>query len=231
MAQTLTTRAVIFQYIKYRDTSIIVRSFTEAAGAQSYVVNGVRKAKARYPIGHFQPLALVEIVGYHHKDRDLHRLKEIKQLAPYQSIPFSPKKSGIALFLTELLQALFREEPENPQLFAFLWEACQVLDTLQDGAENYHLQLLLKIARFSGIGVVSAEEMFAQFQHLPPDPSVAREEKALINRLLTEPFGAPIGLNGRLRSNILENLLDFYRAHLDHLRELKSLEVLREIMR
>ncbi|HAA21724.1 MAG TPA: DNA repair protein RecO [Cytophagales bacterium] len=231
MANTLTTRAVIFQYIKYRDTSIIVRTYTEQQGAQSYVVNGVRKAKARYPIGLFQPLALVEIVGYHSKGRDLHRLKEIKHLVPYQSIPFSPKKSGIALFLTELFQELFREEPENEPLFAFLWEGCQVLDTLSSVYENYHLQLLLKIARFSGIGVVSAEEMFAQMHHLPPDPHIAQEEKAIINRLLKEPFGSNIPLNGRLRSNILENLLDFYRAHLDHLRELKSLEVLREIMR
>lgn len=228
---TITTRAIVFQYLKYRDSSIIVRTFTESHGAQSYLVNGVRKAKARYPIGLFQPLALVEVVAYHHKNRDLHRLKEIKQLAPYRTLPFSPKKQGLALFLTEMLQQVFREEPENPALFSFLWEACQVLDTLEKGYESFHLQLLLKIARFSGIGVASAEEMFAQMQHLPTDPNTAREEKALINRLLSEPFDAAIPLNGRMRTHILENLLDFYRFYHDHLRELKSLPILREIMR
>lgn len=227
----LTTRAIVFNYIKYRESSIIARMFTEEVGAQSYLINGVRKAKPTHAIGLFQPLGLVEIVAYHQKDRDLHRLKEVKQLSPFHSIPFSPKKSGIALFLTEVFQVLFRQEPENAPLFNFLWETCRLFDSLPQDYENFHLQLLLKITRFSGIGVVSAEEMFDQMLHLPSDPNVAREEKAVINQLLSEPFDSFMALNGKMRANILENLLDFYRYHLDHLGELKSLDVLREVMR
>lgn len=226
-----TTRAIVFTYLKYRETSIIVRMFTEAHGAQSFVVNNVRSKKPRHAIGLFQPLGLVEVVAYYHKDRDLHRLSEVKQMAPFQHLPFSPKKSGMALFLTEILQKLFRQEPENETLFNFLWEACRLFDAIPNNYENFHLQLLLKVARFGGIGVASAEEMFAQMLHLPTDPNVAKEEKAVINRLLGEPFDANIPLNGRLRANILENLLDFYRYHLDHMGELKSLDVLREVMR
>ena len=39
------TRGIVLSYLKYRESSIIARVYTERLGVQSYVVNSVRKAK------------------------------------------------------------------------------------------------------------------------------------------------------------------------------------------
>ena len=58
------TRGIVLSYLKYRETSVIVRIYTEQLGLQSYVVNGVRKAKPPGRIALFQPFTLLELVAY-----------------------------------------------------------------------------------------------------------------------------------------------------------------------
>ena len=41
------TYGIVLSNIKYRETSIIVRILTEKFGLQTYIVNGVRSAKAK----------------------------------------------------------------------------------------------------------------------------------------------------------------------------------------
>ena len=53
------TRGIVFSYTEYRETSLIVKIYTELFGIQSYIVNGVRKKNAKLNVGWFQPLTLV----------------------------------------------------------------------------------------------------------------------------------------------------------------------------
>uniref|UniRef100_UPI0040478437 recombination protein O N-terminal domain-containing protein n=1 Tax=Roseivirga sp. TaxID=1964215 RepID=UPI0040478437 len=54
-----TTRGIVLNYIKYGETPIIVRVFTEAFGVQSYIVNSARTAKGRGKMALYQPLSLL----------------------------------------------------------------------------------------------------------------------------------------------------------------------------
>jgi DNA repair protein RecO (recombination protein O) len=47
------TRGIALSYVKYRETSIIVRIFTRQFGIQSYIVNGVRSKSAKTKIALF----------------------------------------------------------------------------------------------------------------------------------------------------------------------------------
>ena len=71
------TRGIVLNYIKYGDTSIICKIYTEQFGLQSYIINGIRKSKSKN-IGLYQPLNILDLVVYHKKTSGLQRIKESK---------------------------------------------------------------------------------------------------------------------------------------------------------
>src|SRR6187200_113375 len=97
------TRGVVFRFTKYGESSIIVNIFTEMFGLQSYIVNGVRSRTVKSRIALYQPLTLLDLVVYHRENANINRIKEVKCLYPYQSIPTDIKKSALAIFIMEVI--------------------------------------------------------------------------------------------------------------------------------
>ena len=58
------TRGIVLHVTEYAEASIIAKVYTESKGLQSFLINGVRKQKARFAHNLFQPLSLIEIVAY-----------------------------------------------------------------------------------------------------------------------------------------------------------------------
>ena len=99
------TRGVVLSHIKYRETSLIVKIYTEAFGLQTYIVNGVRSSKAsKSKSAFFQPLMLLDLIVYHKDGQSMHHIKEIKTAYIFKNIPYEHKKCVIAIFLSEILQ-------------------------------------------------------------------------------------------------------------------------------
>lgn len=92
------TKGVVLKVTNYAESSIVVQIFTEHFGLQSFIVNGVRKSKAKHPMSLFQPLNLVELIAYHKPTTGLQRISEIRNLPCYTSIPYDTVKSTILLF-------------------------------------------------------------------------------------------------------------------------------------
>ena len=69
------SRAIPLHYIKYGESSIIVKLLTERFGVQSFIVKGVRSMKAKKRLSFFQPMELVNIQGtYNSKNNSLFSL-------------------------------------------------------------------------------------------------------------------------------------------------------------
>ncbi len=225
------TQGIALSYLRYRETSIIARVYTEEFGLQSYIVNGVRSAKSKNNrIALFQPLTLLEMVVYYKNDRDLHRLSEVKTNHPFQSLPFEVAKSTIALFVTEMLNKVLKEEASSPILFRFLVDAVLFLENARQNYENFHLAFLLKLSFFLGFGPESAREFEAQLREhsypfLPDD-----EMETALNTMLRQPIGTPLKLARASRNELLDALVAYYQIHIDTLGEVKSLPVLREVL-
>jgi DNA repair protein RecO (recombination protein O) len=225
------TKGIALNYIRYGETSIIVRIYTEEFGLQSYIVNGVRSAKSKTnKIAFFQPLTLLDLVVYNKPNRDLHRLSETRISVPLQSLPFEVTKSSIALFMTEMLTKTLKEESGNPALFRFLVESVLVLEDAPSGYENFHLVFLFKLSHFLGFGPEDTREFEAQLRErsYPFLPDAATE--TAVNVLLTQPYGTPAPLTRTARNEIADALVAYYRIHIDSLGEVKSLAVLREVL-
>ena len=227
------TRGIALNYIRYRETSIIVKIYTEAFGIQSYIVNGVRSAKSKTNrIAFFQPLTLLDLVVYHKsKEQTIHRLAEVKCSLPFKSLPFDFVKSSIALFMTELLIKTLREEEANLTLFEFLHESVVYLEQTQEDYENFHLQFLAKLAFYLGFGAETVKEVEQQLSdNLYPYSLEPAMQDALQN-FIHLPFDYPTRLERMSRGKLLNALVFYYKIHLEGLGEIRSLEVLRELMK
>ena len=124
------TRGIALHTVKFSETSIIAKIYTELFGLQSYLIKGIRKQHSRIKPGLFQPLTILDLTVYHKETGSLQSLKEVHNLYPYQSLPFDIMKSSIALFMNELIYKSIREEEPNQELFDFLFDACIDLDSL-----------------------------------------------------------------------------------------------------
>src|SRR5690606_7155178 len=102
------TDAIALNYIKYKDTSIIARVYTEQFGLQSYIVNRIRTKNSKFKMALFQPFTMLELVVYHHEKKDIQRISEMKSGELLYNLPFDIRKSSIALFLTEILVKILK---------------------------------------------------------------------------------------------------------------------------
>ena len=217
------TRGIVFRFTKYGETSIIVNIFTELFGLQSYIVNGVRSKSSKNKIALYQPLTLLEMVVYHRENANINRIKEVKCFYPYQTISVDIKKSALAIFINEVLNKTVKEESHAKDLCTFLMESLQALDRMTEKAENFHLMFLLKLSRLLGFGAYNLIEV------LGPRASDAETER-LLDQLIHAEYNTFIPLTNTQRRAILELLLKFYGDHIDTFGEMRSVQVLRDVM-
>lgn len=227
------TRGIALGYIRYKETSIIAKVYTEAFGIQSYIVNGVRSTKSKTNrIALFQPLTLLDMVVYHkNKDDSVHRISELKCYHPFATLPYDVIKSSLALFVTEMLGKVLREEETNEPLFQFLEQAVLFLDEADSRFENFHIQFLLELATHLGFGIDELDDLETELRgnHYPHRADAT--EREILTQLLFGPFGTPVQMDRTRRTAILEKILFFYKIHLDALGEIRSLDVLKEVLR
>lgn len=217
------TRGIVFRFTRFRETSIIVTIFTEHFGLQSYIVNGVRSASVRGKMALYQPLTLLDLVAYHKEHANIMRLKEVKCFYQYQSIPTDIRKSGIAMFLIELVNKTVKDESHAHELFDFLSTSFITLDEMKSGYENFHLVFMVRLSRLLGFGVFSATDITSG--------GIADETLlSLIGKLVNCYYQDHLELNIMQRRDILNWLLQFYKTHIDSLGEFKSVQVLREVL-
>src|SRR5690606_16344213 len=117
------TRGIVLKTINHRETSVICQVFTEKFGLQSYIINGVKKNKAKIHINILQPLHLLDLVVYHKINGDIQRVSEARQLPLFQSIPYDDKKRSLVIFLTEVLQKSLKQQSSDEPLFEYIYHA------------------------------------------------------------------------------------------------------------
>ncbi|NDK56053.1 DNA repair protein RecO [Pontibacter fetidus] len=231
------TKGVVLNYIKYRETSIIARIYTEQLGLQSYIINSVRTQRKGSRIALFQPFTLLDMVVYTSRQGGLTRISEYKAVHPFHSIPFDIRKSSMVLFLSEMVSRTVKEEEENPPLFQFLYEAILAFDDLEEGFENFHLVFLLQLSHHLGFGPTSGQEIVEQVafsanaQSATSAPTVLALQayEAYFDELMHDPARTTIP-NGRVRRELLSVLVRYYQLHVDRLGEIKSLTILSEVL-
>ena len=224
MTEKIKTRGIVLNFIKYKETSIICRIFTQNLGLQSYIIRGSRSKKSKIAL--YQPLTILDLEVTHKSNRSLHHITEASIFQPYFSIPFEIKKTVIALFLSEILTKAIREEGQNSELYDFLENSLIAFDQIEENYSNFHIQFILKLTTYLGIGVETGEIFFKQ---LDKHELHNNQQKGNVNRLITENYATFIPLNRQSRKLIIQQVLYFYQLHIDNFGHVKSLAVLKNI--
>ncbi len=222
------TKAIALNYIKYRDTSIIAKCYTREFGMQTYIINRIRVKNPKFKIAHFQPFTLLELVCYHNEKKDIQRISELKTSDVLHRIPFEISRSSIALFLTEILARVLREEHSDKEMFDFIDQSVVKLDQIDTGINFFHIQFLLKLGVFLGMVPENADELLKEISshlQLKKDSSIEK-----IQQMIDQNYGSDISLTKPEKSDCFDAVLDLYRIHFDNLREIKSLSVLKSVM-
>ncbi len=236
------TKGIVFQSVKYSETSIIVKIFTESLGIQSYIIKGVRSKKAKMKTALFQPLQLLEITANHRENKNLNFLKEARVAFAYQSIPFDMQKRAVLMFLTEVLVRSIKEESANQTLFDWLWQSLIWYDMAASSDPDFHLVFLMQLSKFLGFYPKNPERASGYFDlqegvfvnSEPPHPnyiSGVYTEKFHQLSLISFTDLSSLSFTANQRRKLLNILITYYQLHLSGFGKLKSLEVLQQLFK
>lgn len=243
-AMLVKSEAVVLHSMKYGDARVIVDVFTRVSGRLSLIASLPRSPRARLKKQYFQPMTLLELEYDEHEAASLQRLKDASLLLPYATIPFSPEKLALSLFVAEFLFHALRSEQRNEPLFSYIADSMQWLDVASAGYANFHLTFLMHTSRFLGFypnlelnnnasGEVYFDLREGRFCRVAPlhHDVLQPAEAGLIRLMMRMDFSTMhlYRLSRTDRNRIVEVLLHYYRLHIPHFPELRSFTVLREL--
>ncbi|MDE5787778.1 MAG: DNA repair protein RecO [Bacteroidaceae bacterium] len=216
------TRAIVLHSLRYADAKVIVTLFTESRGAQSFMVRVPRSRRSVMQNVLLSPLSLLEIDFDYEENRRMQRLVDVRVSEPYQSLPYNPMKQTIALFLSEFLYYGLREEQVNPELFAYLEHSLLWLDNRTKDYANFPVTFLIRLSRFLGIWPDMEEAQAA----------LRGDEVPLVPLLLRMDFATMhlFRFSREERARVMQVINDYYRLHVPHFPELRSMAILREVL-
>ncbi len=235
----LKTKGIVLHTVKFSETSVITKIYTEQLGLVSYIVKGVRSAKSKSKAALLQPLTLLEMEVSHRENKSLQYIKEFRRAYNYQSIPFDTLKSAIALFLLEVISKSIREHEQNDEMFEFIYDSFCALDQSQKLNPDFHLIFLVHFTRYLGFsphGNFSEELQFFElregvFTKYSSEPNTlnAKESKFLNDLMATTVFeNSQFKVSRAERKQLMKSLLRYYQMHIENfsLRSPEILEVL-----
>lgn len=236
---TVKTKAIVFSAIKYAEADLIVTCFTEKAGIKTYLLRNILKSKkSGLKTSYFQPLTQLELVATHKNKGTLEYIREAKIAVPYKSLHTDIVKTGLVMFLSEILKSCIREEEANVQLYHFIEQSLLWLDENQQVA-NFHIYFMLQLSSYLGFYPDATDKNLPYFNLL--------EGKFQLNKI--EPYcmeGETVDhlkmffdndkeelkslhLSKQSRSNLLDVLLTYYQLHVQGYKKPKSLAVLNQL--
>lgn len=237
-----TTGGIILHTVKYSDSSLIVKIYTRNFGLQSYMVSGVRGKKSKNKATLFQPLALVDMVVSNSNKGSLQRISEITILHPYSEIPNDIVKSSIAIFLNEILYKALREEHSDEDLFDFIKNSLLVLDLKHDNCSNFHIFFMIQLSRFLGFypqGKYTRETPVFDLKegrftnHIPTHVHyLTAENSELFNNFIGAAYETiqDLKIDSVRRKELLQAMITFYQLHITSFKEIRSQEILEEVI-
>ncbi|WDF54977.1 DNA repair protein RecO [Mucilaginibacter sp. KACC 22063] len=235
------TRGIVFKVTDYQESSVIVQVFTEKFGMQSYIINGVKKPKAKISRNILQPLHLLDMVVYNNGSGAIQRVKELKSQPILQTIPYDIIKSSLIIFLNEVLYKAIKQQSGDEYLFNYIWHSVEWLDQSDGNLSNFHLIFLLGLTRYLGFypHVNSPEHDYFDlkdgvFARYRPESLhyLSAPHSHNFYRLLQSSFDnmQHLRLPNDERRYLIGKLMDYYALHIEGFGNIRSNEILEEVL-
>lgn len=235
------SKAIVLHQIKYSESSIILKVYTEREGLLSFIVKGVRGKKGKLRSAQFQTLNLINISYKKAKKSQLRNLLEVSVSEPFTDLLFDPIKRSVGIFTAELIQQSIREEEPNKELFNFLYSSIHWLDLTKQNCSHFHLLFMMKLTKYLGFSPRMedyTEKGCFDLQHgvftlhRPPHQYYIDSQELIAWKLLFDTKLESLdGLkfSNSLKRSLVQSLMIYYKLHLAHFKELNSHQVLHAV--
>ena len=235
-------KGIVLKTTNYSETSVIVQVLTDKFGMQSYLINGVKKPKAKIKMNMLQSLHLLDMVVYHKANTNIQRISELRQTPVFKTIPYDIIKTSIIIFLNEVLYKSIRQQSADESLFDYIFNAIARFDEVEEVNPNFHLSFLLKLTRFLGFSPNEkkrSDQVYFDLQEgefvsrVPVHSNYLNLEDALSFVLL---FNTPlekiseIKMSNVQRRFLLDKILVFYTLHTASFGEVQSHKILETLL-
>lgn len=236
------TRGIVFKTTDYSESSVVVHVFTEKFGLQAYLINGVKKPRAKISRNMLQPLHLLDMVVYHKPSGNIQRVAELKNAPILKTIPYDVVKTSLVIFLNEVLYKAVRQESADENLFNFIFYSIEWLDHQESVLANFHLLFLVQLSRYLGFHPEKTEAGTSAYFDLKDGMFVNRkpEHNLYLAPPYTQYFNLLIGksfeelsaikLPNDIRRYLIDRLIEYYALHLEGFGQIRSHEVLEEVL-
>jgi len=236
----VSTKAIVLSKIKYKDHDLIIKCYTEKFGVISYLVrNALKTKKGKFKAAYFQPLSLLEIQADHKDSRSLQYLRDIKLFVYYNTLHTNVVKSTIAMFISEILSNILKEEEENKLLYSFL-ETTMIWFDQTSTNTNFHLLFLTELTKYLGFYPEVSNTTNARYFSLEEGKfqakkhniySIEGENLTILKQLLGIKFDDTkmLQITSSQKREFLNMILLYFKLHLDGFKHPKSLSILNQV--
>lgn len=216
------TKAIVLSALRYQESSLIVKVFTQSLGLQSLLVQSVGKPKSSFKASYFLPLTQLEVVAYF-SGKGLSRLKEVSLVSVPHQLQTDVVQMSVAGFMTEVLQKCIHEGDQQIELYDFVSNQILNLKEAQELA-HFPVKFLFMLSEVLGFQPGSFQEMAENQTSI----SVTDLEPYFFQLLLPD---IELSWPATVRRQMMELFLQFYQWHVDGFGTLQSLDVLKEVLR
>lgn len=214
--------------------------YTEQKGHQTFMINSVRKAKAITPPAFLQLLTLVDIVAYYQDHKKINRIKEVRLNYTWQSIPFDMRKSAVVTCLAEICSKCIRTAEPHPELFSFMHESLSGYDDPEYFDRDFLIRFLVSLSQLLGFGMeVPTKEVAGVYFdlleghiiHERPDHKylMSITDLSVLKDIINGGKDNKVPVPIEIRRRLVDQLVLYYQLHVDSLKEVHSLKILREL--
>lgn len=235
------SRAIVLRQIKYSETSLILKIYTEKEGLLSFIARGVRGKKGKLRSAQFQVLNLLDLSYRETRKSELRQVIDLKVIDPFTDLPFNPVKRSIAIFIAELIQSAIKEQEPNKKLFEFIYNSIHWIDLSKQSYSHFHLLFMIKFTKYLGFYPMLEGHKDAQYFDLQQgvfsgvrpqntyyiDSEELNAWKLLVNAKLES--NNSLMLSNTLKRKLLQTMVLYYKLHLIHFKELNSHHILQSV--
>jgi DNA repair protein RecO (recombination protein O) len=235
------TRGIVLKVTDYSENSVVAKIYTSKFGLQSYLINGVKKPKAKIRMNMLQPLHLLDLVVYHKPNGNIQRISDARSEPILQSIPYQISKSAIVMFMNEMIYKSLKQQHEDEVMFHFIEKSIELLDESEKGFVNFHLIFLIKLTRFLGFYPDLSDSQLNFFDLIagifvanqPPHIHFIEEKYIKLWLQLLESSidnFYTLQLGTETRKYLLKKIIDYYTLHIEDFGQVKSNLILEEVL-
>jgi DNA repair protein RecO (recombination protein O) len=239
----LSTKGVVLHCMDYSETSVIAKVYTEQLGLQSYIAKGVRKKGARIKRNLFAPLSIIQLIANHKEGEGLRVMRDASCEHQLNGIATDMAKTAVSIYISELLTRAIPSQMADPNLFHFIEDSVLNLDRSNESVSGFPLGFTIGLTQFMGLAPhnnFSANDTYfdmieGNFCSYPPD------HMYYFSSPLSDSFSEVLtALNAGIvsiktdyatRGELLVRMLEYFRIHIPTFGEIKSVQVLSDVLR